>query len=212
VPDLLIGDPARLRQILVNLVGNAIKFTIQGEIAVELTCSPSPLGYTSPPGESGTECISLALLVRDTGIGIPADKQALIFEPFTQADGSTTREYGGTGLGLTICTQLVRLMHGSIGVESTPGQGSTFRVTAQMERPTQTESFPPPAVAEQMREVRVLVVDDHGRQPTIFTRVWLCCVAKTLSPAGVSAGGTARPGRRRLTPRSGLPMLPSCRI
>jgi len=122
VPEAVVGDPFRLRQILVNLVGNAIKFTRQGEVVVDVNAEP----------QNG-EQVRLHFTVRDTGIGIPEDKQTHIFEAFTQADGSTTRQYGGTGLGLNISSQLVALMGGRIWVESVEGEGSTFHFTAQFE-------------------------------------------------------------------------------
>jgi PAS domain S-box-containing protein len=120
MPTLVRGDPGRLRQILINLIGNAIKFTARGQISVAIERWP----------ESAD---ALHFWVRDTGIGIPADKQAMIFEAFTQVDGSYTRRFGGTGLGLTIASRLVRMMHGRIWVESKEGQGSTFHFTACLE-------------------------------------------------------------------------------
>jgi signal transduction histidine kinase len=119
IPDIVVGDPRRVRQILVNLVGNAIKFTAQGTITV----------YAEAVSQTDADiCVHVA--VSDTGVGIPEAKQGMIFEPFTQADGSTTRQYGGTGLGLAIVKQLVELMQGQIWVESSVGQGSTFHFTA----------------------------------------------------------------------------------
>ena len=114
VPDGLVGDAGRLRQVLTNLVGNAIKFTESGEVVIRAERIEIPQG------------VGIHFSVRDTGIGIPKEKQATIFDAFTQADGSTTRRYGGTGLGLTISTRLVQLMGGDIWVESEPGVGSEF--------------------------------------------------------------------------------------
>jgi signal transduction histidine kinase len=132
LPQTLIGDPGRLRQIMVNLVGNAIKFTDQGKIVVDVrqhaTAVPLEPSTDYPAGEA----VILHVSVQDTGIGIPPEKQRLIFEPFTQVDGSMTRKNGGTGLGLAITTQLVQLMGGRLWVESAPGQGSTFHFTVRL--------------------------------------------------------------------------------
>jgi len=113
-----MGDSTRLRQVLVNLVGNAIKFTERGEVAVQVETQ-----------EQSKDRVVLHFRVKDSGIGIPKDKQSMIFEAFTQADSSTTRKYGGTGLGLAITTRLVTLMEGKLWVESEWGQGSTFHFT-----------------------------------------------------------------------------------
>ena len=118
VPETLVGDPGVLRQIIVNLVGNAIKFTERGEVSIR---------DGARVGKMRGECLHFT--VRDTGIGIPLEKQAGIFEAFAQADSSTTRRYGGTGLGLTISRRLVEMMGGRIWVESTPGKGSAFHFT-----------------------------------------------------------------------------------
>ena len=121
VPDALVGDAGRLQQVLANLVGNAIKFTERGEVVVHVA--------ESPRARRRSAC---TVAVRDTGIGIPPDKQQRIFAAFTQADSSSTRQYGGTGLGLAICTHLVELMGGRIWVESAVGQGSTFHFTVRL--------------------------------------------------------------------------------
>ena len=119
VPDMLLGDSPRLRQVIVNLVGNAIKFTEQGNVALSVSLDQWK-------GEEGV----LHFSVHDTGIGIPPEKQEKVFRVFEQADTSTTRQYGGTGLGLPISAKIVQLMGGQICVESTPGVGSTFHFTA----------------------------------------------------------------------------------
>jgi two-component system, sensor histidine kinase and response regulator len=120
VPDALVGDPWRLSQIIINLLGNAVKFTPQGEVKLGVSVE------TRLPDR-----ITLHFVVKDTGIGIPADKQRDIFKAFTQADNSMTRKYGGTGLGLAICSRLVEKMSGRTWVESEPGVGSTFHFTSQ---------------------------------------------------------------------------------
>jgi PAS domain S-box-containing protein len=150
VPDTVMGDPARLRQVVVNLVGNSIKFTEKGEIEVSV--------QVEAPSINGT---ILRFGIRDTGIGIPVDKQHQIFGAFTQADSSTTRKYGGTGLGLTISAQLVGLMGGRIWVESEAGKGSTFYFTVQAGQ-EETELPSEPVDVPQLAGVSVLVVDDNA--------------------------------------------------
>ncbi len=129
VPEEVSGDPGRLRQVLINLLGNAIKFTHSGGIEVHVSVEPAgPEGVPSARVDSEIVCLRFAVI--DSGIGIPSDKQAVIFQPFSQADGSMTRKYGGTGLGLTISARLVELMRGRIWVTSEPGRGSAFNFTA----------------------------------------------------------------------------------
>jgi signal transduction histidine kinase len=129
VPDVLIGDAIRVRQVLLNLVGNAIKFTPRGKVAVQVT------------NESRTDSEAvIRFCVADTGIGIASDRLEIIFEPFCQADGSTTREFGGTGLGLSISKELVELMSGKLWVESEKNKGSVFYFTACFGLPTSTAS------------------------------------------------------------------------
>ena len=163
VPDVLSGDASRLRQVLLNLVGNAIKFTQEGEVVVRVEVNPEPV----PPAE-----VSLLFTVRDTGIGIPRDKQEKIFRAFEQEDMSTTRKYGGTGLGLTIAARLVARMEGTITVESEPGRGSTFAFTARFgwpANPSEPVATEPPRL---LRDLPVLIVDDNATNRRILEE-WL---------------------------------------
>jgi two-component system, sensor histidine kinase and response regulator len=149
VPEALVGDPGRIRQILVNLVGNAIKFTSHGEIFIHVA---------EESRDNAAACLHFT--VRDTGIGIAKEKQEHVFEAFSQADGSMARKYGGTGLGLTICMRLVKMMAGKIWVESQPGQGSTFHFTLQLAVQDST-ARPEPIEARQLRDLHALIVDDN---------------------------------------------------
>ncbi len=173
VPAQLQGDPGRLRQVLTNLVGNAIKFTERGEVVVNVSL------------ESRTDTdVLLRFEVKDTGIGISAEAQKRLFQPFSQADGSTTRKYGGTGLGLAISKQLVELMQGQIGVSSTPGEGSVFWFTARLAR--QPEGAQSTSVPKgDLFNLHVLIVDDNETNRQILerqTQAW-----KMRSHAVVSA-------------------------
>ena len=163
-PDALLGDPVRLGQIILNLVGNAIKFTEQGEVVLQVSC------------ESRTDSeVVLHFSVRDSGIGIPHDKLAKIFEAFTQADASTTRKHGGTGLGLAITSRLVGLMEGRIWAESELGVGSTFHFTARFKLATGKPLLDPIIDPASVRETRVLIVDDNATNRLILaemTRNW----------------------------------------
>jgi CheY-like chemotaxis protein/HPt (histidine-containing phosphotransfer) domain-containing protein len=186
-----VGDPGRLRQVLVNLIGNAIKFTERGEVVVhveiadcrlpiaDLTTGSEAAQVTDDPQSQIANRKSQILLhfsVTDTGIGIPPEKQSLIFAAFTQADGSTTRQYGGTGLGLAISSQLVAMMGGRIGVESAVGQGSTFHFTARFGRPVESkprcesEAAAPTELVD-LRDLPVLVVDDNATNRRILTEM-----------------------------------------
>ncbi len=179
VPDALVGDAGRLRQVLLNLVGNAIKFTDQGEVVVRVEAAGDP----AAEDEAG-----LRFVVSDTGIGISPDQQERIFRAFEQEDTSTTRRYGGTGLGLTIAARLVALMGGTIIVESAPGRGSTFAFTARFGRqPPGSEPVAtrPPA---QLRDLRVLIVDDNATNRRILEE-WLR--SWRMEPAAVGDGLTA---------------------
>jgi len=157
VPEVVRGDSSRLRQIVTNLVGNAIKFTNEGEVAMKVEVK-----------SQGDDNRTLQFTVSDTGIGISPEKQALIFDPFSQADTSTTRKYGGTGLGLTISARLVELMGGRIRLESEVGRGTHFFFTVQMkssEMPSAIGSIAPPEI---LRGVKVLVVDDNSTNRRIL--------------------------------------------
>jgi PAS domain S-box-containing protein len=164
VPTHVIGDPSRLRQILTNIVGNAIKFTEKGEVTVTVQSEPllqEGEGGVQPAGPADVALPGalIHILVRDTGIGIPAEKQETIFESFTQADSSTARKYGGTGLGLSIARRLVAIMHGTIGVESEPGKGSTFRISFPCRLGKVQEDATGPV--RDIGGLRTLVVDDN---------------------------------------------------
>ncbi|MCF8146750.1 MAG: response regulator [Deltaproteobacteria bacterium] len=157
IPTALVGDPGRLRQVLINLAGNAIKFTEKGEIGIKVELL-----------ENDPQTVTLKFSVKDTGIGIPKDKVGMIFDNFSQVDGSITRRYGGTGLGLTISRELVHLMGGDIGVESRVGEGSTFHFTARFKR-----GIPKPSGAVRLALVdiagtNVLIVDDNATNRQIF--------------------------------------------
>ncbi|MFA6121523.1 MAG: DAHL domain-containing protein [Sideroxydans sp.] len=160
IQQMLIGDPGRLRQVILNLIGNAIKFTEQGEVVVRASLRDV---------DTASHLVSLDLSVSDTGIGIPADKQQAIFESFSQADTSTTRKYGGTGLGLTISTRLVALMQGNIRVESEVGKGSTFHVEVALEKGG--AAIKPKFEAGKLADMKVLVVDDNATNREIAMKL-----------------------------------------
>jgi two-component system, sensor histidine kinase and response regulator len=165
VPHLLVGDPGRLRQILTNLIGNALKFTHRGEISIMVEMA-----------EDLGESVKIRFLVKDTGIGIPDDKQDEIFDSFTQVDGSTTRQYGGTGLGTTISRQLTELMGGEIGIESREGEGSTFLFTAIFARQTEKE-VDAGSEKPDLNGLTVLVVEDNRTSRftlTEYLKSWGC--------------------------------------
>ena len=160
VPETVLGDVTRLRQVLINLVNNAVKFTATGDVAIQVR----QLAATDATGR----CL-LEFRVSDSGIGIPADRIDSLFEAFTQVDTSTTRKYGGTGLGLAICKRLVALMGGAIGVESEPGRGSAFWFTIAAAPARLVAAFDP-ADAAMLQSTRALVVDDHATNVRILTR------------------------------------------
>ncbi|MFZ4779447.1 MAG: ATP-binding protein, partial [Terrimicrobiaceae bacterium] len=182
------GDGNRFRQVLGNLLGNAVKFTERGEISVVATCSPRP----------GRSPAILTVEVRDTGIGMTPVQQMNIFDPFTQADASTTRRFGGTGLGLSICKRLMELMGGSIGVTSAPGEGSTFtlRLPLRAENTTRSAQPPVPTLAEAValqnlgnlahtHPLKILVAEDQPANQKLFLMV----LRKLGYEAGLASDG-----------------------
>lgn len=170
VPDRLLGDPIRLQQILINLVGNSLKFTLQGSVTLHVAI----LSATA-------ESAHLSFAVLDTGIGIPPEKQELIFDAFSQADGSTTRRFGGTGLGLSICARLVGMMGGRILLDSVPGQGSRFHfnIPVRIGEPVSVETVSPPTLASQVpsigRALRILLAEDNLINQKLATRLMEKC-------------------------------------
>jgi signal transduction histidine kinase/DNA-binding response OmpR family regulator len=173
IPDVLRGDPVRIKQILNNLTSNAVKFTEKGEVIIS-----AEVIYETASN------VGIRLSVKDTGIGIAPEQQATIFESFTQADGSVTRKYGGTGLGLTISRQLTELMGGRIGVQSAPGVGSTFWVELPLQKSQRQQKGAPMTPDQKISSLRVLVVDDNATNRRILRehlQSWGCTVQETDS-------------------------------
>ena len=163
IPAAVVGDPGRLRQVLLNIVGNAVKFTSKGEVVVRVTLEPEHAG------DEGRVWLNFSVI--DSGIGIPQDKLAHVFDAFTQADVSTTRRYGGTGLGLAIARRLVELMDGRLSVKSEEGRGSTFHFTTAFQpSAVEGERLRPPQPRE-LEGLRVLVVDDHATNRRILNEM-----------------------------------------
>ncbi len=173
VPIFLRGDPDRLRQVVVNLVGNAIKFTQKGEVILDVAREPA-----------AGDGVVLHVAVSDTGIGIPPEKQRKIFEMFEQADSTMTRRFGGSGLGLPISSRLVDLMHGRIWVDSQPGRGSTFHFTASLEPANEKPSRKPAEQVAAMHGTRVLVVDDNATNRQILDEILRSWSVEPVSVAG----------------------------
>ncbi|MFZ4464456.1 MAG: response regulator, partial [Bacteroidales bacterium] len=167
VPKFLIGDPTRLRQVIINLVSNSLKFTDAGEITITVENNSPNVPANNPLQDDKFELI---FSVRDTGIGIPEDRQKAIFDSFSQADSSTTRKFGGTGLGLTICKNLVELMNGEIWVKSVLGSGSTFMFTARFGRSDQNKGSKL-SIPEKLHCYRVLAVDDNKTNRIILEEI-----------------------------------------
>ena len=189
VPDTLLGDPGRLRQVVLNVLGNAVKFTAEGEVV--LTVRVEAIG----PGD-----VTLHFEVRDTGIGIPRDKQQQIFQAFTQVDASTTRRYGGTGLGLAIALRLVALMHGRLWVDSDVGRGSTFHFTARFDQPSAPARTHTRVSARALGGLRVLVVDDNATNRRILEAMlssWHMKPTAVADAASALAALRAAPAKRR---------------
>jgi PAS domain S-box-containing protein len=182
VPDALVGDPGRLRQVLLNLAGNAVKFTERGEVVVQVSAVGArgvSDGSAEPVADAPGSEVELHFAVRDTGIGIAADKVGAIFRPFEQADGSTTRKYGGTGLGLTISARLVEMMGGRLWVESEPGRGSTFHFTASFQVRAETTAARG-AEPHDLLGMPALVIDDNATNRRILQGMlgnWRMCPA-----------------------------------
>ena len=181
VPDNLVGDPGRLKQVIVNLIGNAIKFTDHGEILITVGVVSRDQGKAM-----------LSFTVSDTGIGIAANQLQAVFEPFKQGDGSTTRKYGGTGLGLTISSQLAALMGGRIWAESEPGKGSAFHFTARLglaETPAPTVD--PVRPGSELEGISVLVADESATSRTILQEMLAGWGIRSVAVAGISPAMTA---------------------
>jgi two-component system, sensor histidine kinase and response regulator len=193
VPEVVAGDPGRLRQVLLNLTGNAIKFTERGEVVVSVEVvsgeRPPDITHHSPL------TTHLHFSVRDTGIGISPDKQRAVFDPFVQADSSTTRKYGGTGLGLAISRRLVELMGGRLWLESEPGKGSTFHFTARVGRSQGPLLRRQPLAVDHLPGLPVLVVDDNATNRHILGEM---LASWRMKPTPVDSGPAALAEMRRL--------------
>jgi light-regulated signal transduction histidine kinase (bacteriophytochrome)/CheY-like chemotaxis protein len=192
VPEGLVGDPTRLRQIVMNLVGNALKFTASGEVVVKVEVV-----------EERNDDVTLHFAVRDTGVGIPLEKQQIIFEAFTQADASMTRQFGGTGLGLSISSRLVKMKGGRIWVESEIGHGSTFHFTVRIRMQSESSRKYEPVGAEILRDLPLLIVDDNVTSRGVLQAMALSWQMKpTLAERGMDALTLIERARSQGTPFS----------
>ncbi|MBT3606291.1 MAG: response regulator [Candidatus Latescibacteria bacterium] len=190
VPNLLVGDPVRFRQIFFNLVGNAIKFTEEGEVIVRVTV----VSQTK-------ETVDLELSISDTGIGIAKDRQQQIFESFAQADSSTTRQYGGTGLGLPIVSHLVEVMGGRVWVESEEGKGSVFHAIVQLGQ--QQKVYTPSVLPADLNALSVLIVDDNANNRHILSEIFASWqIQATVVDSGAAALSTLEKSQNSETPFS----------
>ena len=188
VPDTVVGDAGRLRQVMLNLIGNAIKFTDDGEVVVEVVVE-----------RMTEETVTLRFTVRDTGIGIAHDKQWEILGAFVQADASTTRKYGGTGLGLTISAQLVEMMDGRLWLDSEPGKGSRFHFVAKFGLSHEADATASPAAT--LRDIRTLIVDDNATNRLILSEI----LAGWQMPAASVDGGQVALEALRMAAKDGRP-------
>ncbi len=181
VPLNVIGDPSRLRQVLLNLAGNALKFTSEGEVGIRVSVE-----------RVSESRVQLHVAVRDTGVGIPTEKQRRLFQPFEQADSSTTRRYGGTGLGLAISARIVQLMGGVIWIESKPHKGSTFHFTAEFGRSSSLETLAHKTSSNlnnvSLKNVSLLVIDDNATSRSIIAEITSGWEMETVCAASASAG------------------------
>jgi signal transduction histidine kinase/DNA-binding response OmpR family regulator len=192
VPEYVVGDITRIRQVMVNLLGNAVKFTQQGEVELEVALQSKT-----------ADRLCLQFLVRDTGIGIAQDKQMMIFDAFSQADGSTTRKFGGTGLGLTISARLVEAMGGKIWVESALAKGSCFHFTADLGVSSETRQLAKLAEAIPLAGIRVVVVDDNLTNRRILSdMLWGWGMLPAPAASGPEALSHLRRGLQRGQPYS----------
>ncbi|KAF0178892.1 MAG: multi-sensor hybrid histidine kinase [Limisphaerales bacterium] len=198
LPAIVEGDVTRLRQIIVNLVSNAVKFTAKGEVGISVSREENPGDIATPEVPPDPDSFFVRISVRDTGIGIPANKMDRLFKSFTQVDSSTTRQFGGTGLGLAICKRLAELMGGKIWVESEAGKGSTFHLILRTQASRTTLPDVVSAPGEKLKGKKILVVEDNGSNRKAFAQYarWagadLRAVASSKEALDLLSGGGER--------------------